>query len=450
MSTTSFAKPWTRASAWPRLSLPPGLSVVLPSGQRLGDSAASVTIELRDAAAMRDLALGRIGAIASAYVEDRVRLHGSLRAVCDIGAALMSVAPVARAAGPLRSVLQGARRQIWSWWRHRPRADAKQIQFHYDVSDDFYALWLDDQRVYSCAYWPPGCDSLAQAQEAKLDLICRKLQLAPGQRLLDVGAGWGALLFWAAEHYGVQASGITLSQHQHTHVHRQIEARGLRGRVHMRLLDYRALPEVKDPDHDHDHDQDRFDRIASVGMFEHVGRAHLGEYFAKLHRLLAPGGLLLNHGITAASPEHWGLGAGIGEFIDRHIFPGGEILHVASAIEAAANAGFETVDVENLRPHYARTLWAWSDALEQQRDIAARLVDERTLRAYRLYLAGSAMAFERNWLQLHQVLLAKPSGRIDADHANAMRGAQSAYPFTRNHLLAPPCSTSSNPKPPAT
>jgi cyclopropane-fatty-acyl-phospholipid synthase len=415
-------------------TLPPGLAVVLPNGKRLGDANASVTIELRDAAALRDLALGRIGAVASAYVEGRVRLLGNLRAVCDAGAALMPTAPVAAAAGPLRALLQGVRLQLWSWWRHRPRRDARQIQFHYDVSDGFYALWLDERRVYSCAYWPPGCETLAQAQEAKLDLICRKLQLAPGQRFLDVGAGWGGLLLWAAEHYGVQATGITLSKHQHAFVHAQIEARGLRGRVHMQLLDYRALPETRD---------DHYDRIASVGMFEHVGRANLGTYFAKLQRLLAPGGLLLNHGITAASPQHWGLGGGIGEFIERYIFPGGEILHVAAAIEAAANAGLETVDVENLRPHYARTLWAWSDALERQLDAAARLVNERTLRAYRLYLAGSAMAFERNWLQLHQVLLAKPSGRMVGD---AMRGAQSAYPFTRNHLLGP-CSTNSSPKP---
>jgi cyclopropane-fatty-acyl-phospholipid synthase len=422
---SSSSNPAARAWPLPRLKLPAGLAVLLPGGQRLGDAAASVTVELRDAALLGELAVGRIGAIASAYVEGRLQLRGSMREICATGAALLPQAPVAND-GRLRAALQAAQRKLWSWWRHRPGADARQIQFHYDVGDDFYALWLDPQRVYSCAYWPPGCNTLDAAQEAKLDLICRKLQLAPGQRLLDVGAGWGALLLWAAEHYGVQATGITLSKHQHAHVHRLIEQRGLRGRVHMQLMDYRALPE--------DAPGDQFDRIASVGMVEHVGRAHLGAYFGKLQRLLAPGGLLLNHGITAASMQHLGLGAGISEFIERYIFPGGEILHVATAIEAAANAGLETLDVENLRPHYARTLWAWSDALEHELDAAQMLVPEQTLRAYRLYLAGSAMAFERGWLQLHQVLLGKLNGELES--ATGPRGAQSAYPFTRNHMLA--------------
>jgi cyclopropane-fatty-acyl-phospholipid synthase len=438
-SSNTSSNPALRGIALPRLALPAGLAVLLPNGQRLGDAAASVTVELRDAALLGDVALGRIGAIASAYVEGRLQLRGSMREICDTGAALMPAAPIATG-GRLRAAVQAAQRQLWSWWRHRPGADARQVQFHYDVGDAFYALWLDPKRVYSCAYWPPGCETLTQAQEAKLDLICRKLQLAPGQRLLDVGAGWGGLLLWAAEHYGVQATGITLSRHQHAHVHRLIEERGLRGRVHMQLMDYRALPEAGE--------DDGYDRIASVGMFEHVGRAQLGAYFAKLQRLLAPGGLLLNHGITAASMNHLGLGAGISEFIERYIFPGGEILHVATAIEAAAGAGLETLDVENLRPHYARTLWAWSDALERQLEAAAQLVPEATLRAYRLYLAGSAMAFERGWLQLHQVLLAKPSGALEG---GALRGAQSAYPFTRDHMLSRlPCSTSSSPKPPVT
>jgi cyclopropane-fatty-acyl-phospholipid synthase len=422
-SDTSFG-----LRALPQLKLPAGLAVLLPNGQRLGDVGAAVTVELRDAALLGDVALGRIGAIASAYVEGRLQLRGSMREICDTGAALMPTAPIATE-GRLRAAIQAAERQLWSSWRHRPGADARQVQFHYDVGDEFYALWLDPQRVYSCAYWPPGCTTLTQAQEAKLDLICRKLQLAPGQRLLDVGAGWGGLLLWAAEHYGVQATGITLSKHQHAHVHRLIEERGLRGRVHMQLMDYRALPEASE-----DRPGDRYDRIASVGMFEHVGRAQMNAYFAKLQRLLTPGGLLLNHSVTAANMQHLGLGAGISEFIERYIFPGGEILHVATAIEAAANAGLETLDVENLRPHYARTLWAWSDALERQLDTAQTLVNERTLRAYRLYLAGSAMAFERGWLQLHQVLLAKHSGVLEG---TALRGAQSAYPFTRNHMLAP-------------
>jgi cyclopropane-fatty-acyl-phospholipid synthase len=248
--------------------------------------------------------------------------------------------------------------------------------------------------------------------------------LRSGERFLDVGAGWGALLLWAAEHYGVQATGITLSKHQHAYVQRLIDAHGLAGRVSMHLMDYRDLPE----------DQ-RFHKIASIGMFEHVGRARLATYFAKLWRLLEPGGLLMNHGITAGGTRNRELGAGIGDFVEHHIFPGGELVHIAHVLEAMADAGWETVDVENLRPHYAKTLWAWSDALEAQRAQAEVLAPEATLRAWRLYLAGSAVAFERGWMALHQVLAARPTGQVEA--AGALRGAQSVYPFTRDHVYAP-------------
>jgi cyclopropane-fatty-acyl-phospholipid synthase len=319
----------------------------------------------------------------------------------------------------------------WAQWRSRRRhtraADARQVQFHYDVSDDFFALWLDPRRVYSCAYWPPTVRDLAAAQEAKLDLVCRKLMLQPGERFLDVGAGWGGLLLWAAEHYGVQANGITLSKHQHAHVNRLIAERGLAGRVSMQLMDYRALPEAA-----------RFHKIASIGMFEHVGRARLPTYFAKLWRLLEPGGLLMNHGITAGGTQNRELGAGIGDFIERCIFPGGELVHVAHVLEAMADAGWEALDVENLRPHYAKTLWAWSDGLEVRLASARAIAPEATLRAWRLYLAGSAVAFERGWMALHQVLAARPTGAVDNNKlpGSAMRGAQSVYPFTRDHLYS--------------
>ena len=241
-----------------------------------------------------------------------------------------------------------------------------------------------------------------------------------GERFLDVGAGWGALLLWAAEQYGVRATGITLSKNQQAHVQRQIDARGLTGRARIELLDYRELPE-----------QEPFDKIASIGMFEHVGHAQLSAYFAKLCRLLAPGGLLMNHGITAGGTRNTQLGAGIGEFIERYIFPGGELLHLSRVLATMAEAGWEAVDVENLRPHYARTLWAWSDALEAHLPEARRLTTEAVVRAYRLYLSSSAMAFERGWISLHQVLAAKPSGEF---MAGAMPGAQSAYPFTRDYI----------------
>jgi cyclopropane-fatty-acyl-phospholipid synthase len=212
------------------------------------------------------------------------------------------------------------------------------------VSDAFYALWLDPRRVYSCAYYRDADMTLAQAQEAKLDHICKKLMLQRGERFLDIGAGWGGLLLWAAERYGVRGTGITLSKNQHAHVQQEIDRRGLTGQVEMHLLDYRDLPE----------DQP-FDKIASVGMFEHVGSANMPAYFGKIQRLLRPGGLVLNHGITAGAPGHDQLGAGMGEFIEKYIFPGGELLHVSQILRETALAGLEMVDTESLRPHYART-----------------------------------------------------------------------------------------------
>ena len=197
----------------------------------------------------------------------------------------------------------------------------------------------------------------------------------------------------------------------------------------MQLADYREL-----------HVDQPFDKIASVGMFEHVGHAQMGQYFATLQRLLRPGGLLMNHGITAGGLDNAaGLGAGLGDFIGRYIFPGGELLHVSVALQELARAGLEMLDTENLRPHYARTLWAWSDALEERLDAARRILyaqqgaeqGEKTLRAYRLYLAGSALAFEQGWIALHQILAARPTARVDG---GATRGAQCDYPFNRAYM----------------
>ena len=190
----------------------------------------------------------------------------------------------------------------------------------------------------------------------------------------------------------------------------------------MELVDYRHLDEGEP-----------YDKIASIGMFEHVGRAQLPEYFAKIRRLLKPGGLLLNHGITAGGTRNHQLGSGLGDFIDKYIFPGGELEHVSHVLEQTADAGHEALDVENLRPHYAKTLWAWSDALEAQLDAASKLTSDAVLRAYRLYLAGSAMSFERGWLALHQMLSAHRTGEIDS---GPMRGAQSSYPFNRAYMYA--------------
>ena len=387
-------------------------------GGHAGNGQADLRLRFHEPRWLGALARGQIGTLADAYVRGKLDIEGSMADLMVIAAELVG--------DPRRA--EGARRwwhglAAWrSTWQDLRERDAQRIQFHYDVSDDFYALWLDPQRVYSCAYFRDPNATLAQAQQAKLDHVCRKLRLAEGQRFMDIGAGWGGLLLWAAEHYGVQGLGITLSKNQHAHVNRLIEERGLQGRVQMRLLDYRDLPE-----------DEPFDRIASIGMFEHVGRANLPAYFAKLYRLLRPGGLVMNHGITAGGLHNAQLGAGMGDFIEKYIFPGGELAHVSRVSQDLSEAGLELLDAENLRPHYARTLWAWSDALERQLNEAAKLTRETTVRAYRLYLAGCAMSFERGWVSLFQLLASRPDGNVDS---GTMRGAQAAYPFDRTYIYA--------------
>jgi cyclopropane-fatty-acyl-phospholipid synthase len=402
------------------LSLP--LAVVLPGGRRIGKKDAPVTLRLNDLSSLTHLVTGEVGKVGQDYVEGKVDLDGGMRELMAAAAELMPgdpTQPGIAAPAPL-AWLRKAALMTRSRQRHRPETDAEQIQFHYDVSDDFYALWLDPRRVYSCAYFRDAGMSIAAAQEAKLEHICTKLMLKEGERFLDIGAGWGGLLMFAAERYGVRAQGITLSKNQHAHVNKLIAERGLAGRVRMDLLDYRQLDE-----------SEPYDKIASVGMFEHVGRANLPAYFAKIRRLLRPGGLLLNHGITSGGTRNHQLGSGLGDFIERYIFPGGELEHVSHVLETTADAGLEAVDVESLRPHYAKTLWAWSDALEAQLGVARTLTTDTVLRAYRLYLAGSAMCFERAWLSLNQMLCARRTG----DAADGpMRGAQSSYPFNRDYM----------------
>jgi len=290
--------------------------------------------------------------------------------------------------------------------RHTRRRDRAAVRSHYDVGNDFYALWLDRRMVYSCAYFPTGAEDLDAAQEAKLDHICRKLRLRPGERLLDVGCGWGGLVIHAAERYGVRALGITLSEPQARLANERVAAAGLADRLRVEVRDYRELPRGE-----------RYDKIASVGMIEHVGRARLGTYFAEMHRLLEPGGLFLNHGIVR---EPRGEPDGLARkglrllwrehaFVNRHVFPDGELVPLGEVVLAGERAGLEPRDVESLREHYARTLRLWVRRLEARHDEAAALVGEPTYRVWRLYMAGSAHGFASGRLNVAQTLFARPA-----------------------------------------
>ncbi|HLT99178.1 MAG TPA: cyclopropane-fatty-acyl-phospholipid synthase family protein [Burkholderiaceae bacterium] len=402
-------------------SLPLPVRLTLPDGNSVGAMDAAIHLTVRDPRTLTHLASGQVGTLGEDYVEGKFEVEGSMRDLMRVAAAILPQSPIDAARSGMFTTLI---RRLMSVWRHSIERDAKQIQFHYDLSDEFYALWLDPRRVYSCAYYRSDEMTLAQAQEAKLDHICRKLRLRAGERFLDIGAGWGGLLLWAAEHYDVEATGITLSRNQHAHVNSLIEQKGLSGRVRMELLDYRKLDESRP-----------YDKIASVGMFEHVGRAQLVGYFSKLRRLLRPGGLIMNHGITAGGVDNHQLGAGMGDFIDKYIFPGGELTHISHVLQSLTEGGLEDLDVENLRPHYARTLWAWSDSLESQLEAArATLKNEngdRSLRAYRMYLAGCAMGFEHGWIALHQVLAQHREGWKGDELSNK---SEHGYPWRRDYI----------------
>jgi cyclopropane-fatty-acyl-phospholipid synthase len=306
--------------------------------------------------------------------------------------------------------------------RHTPVRDAAAVTFHYDVGNSFYKLWLDRRMVYSCAYFRSQEDSLDVAQVAKLDLICRKLRLKPGERLLDIGSGWGGLIMHAAEHYGVDATGITLSPNQAAFAKERIAEAGLADRCRVAIRDYRTLTTG-----------DAFDKIASVGMIEHVGLTHLSVYFDSAFRALKPGGLFLNHGIVSLSEprprptserifrKFWRADA----FIDTYVFPDGKLTATDDVIAAAEAAGFEVRDVESLREHYAMTLRHWVRSLEEKSDEAIALVGNHTFRVWRLYMAASANAFTKAAINIIQTLLAKPDAQ---GHSN--------IPLTRDDLYA--------------
>jgi len=277
-----------------------------------------------------------------------------------------------------------------TWFQSRKRA-AENIRFHYDISNDFYRAFLDSRLVYSAAQFEHPSWSLDQAQEAKLKRICEELDLRAGDRFLDIGSGWGGLLIYAAERHKVSITGCTLSHHQYEFTDSLIHARGLEQCASVRELDYRDLSR-------------RFDKIASVGMFEHVGRHRLGKYFRKIYSLLERHGLFLNSGIVRPEnvtddPQTW--------FLLRRVFPGGELAHLSEVIHAAEKAGFGIIKIESLRKDYARTCEEWVRRLRRNKDTCVGLVGKETFRTWLLYLAASAVNFEAGTTDVFSILMTR-------------------------------------------
>lgn len=372
------------------------LDVELWTGARIALSdTPTVSIRLGGPAAARHFMNPSLDSLGEAYVEGEIDVRGTMRDVIGLASALASMNDDQQGKGKLPNWLA----------RHSRRTDRKAIEYHYDVSNEFYGLWLDPRMVYSCAYFPSGDEDLASAQVAKLEHVCRKLRIAPGHRMLDIGCGWGALAIHAAGRHGARVLGITLSQQQFELARARVAAAGLEDRIEIRLQDYRDVPKTE-----------QFDRISSIGMFEHVGLRNLGEYFRVVHDLLRPGGVCLNHGITSSDPESRSVGLGAGEFIDRYVFPDGELPHVSLAIRELSAAGLELTDTESLRRHYARTLWMWSDSFERELARLTELAGERRARIWRVYLAGCAHAFQQSWVNIYQMLAVRAGDSGDASY----------------------------------
>jgi cyclopropane-fatty-acyl-phospholipid synthase len=413
------------------------IGVPLPLGLRCWDGSEtpgppdSPTLVVRSPKALRRIvyAADELG-LARAYVSGELDIEGDLYAVLrfpDTLAERPRLEMDRRALRPLLADL--VRTGVLGWpvrppaeearlrgLRHSLRRDSAAISHHYDVGNDFYSLLLGPSLVYSCAYFETPSTTLEAAQRAKLDLVCRKLGLRPGMRLLDVGCGWGSLVLHAAAAYGVQAVGVTISVEQADLARRRVKEAGLDDRVEIRVQDYRDVTDGP------------YDAVASVGMAEHVGRAQLPVYAAGLYALLAPGGRLLNHAI-ARGPDAGPDDGGSRSFLTRYVFPDGELQPLEEHVGVLERAGFEVRDVEGLREHYALTCRAWVGNLEKRWEEAVRLVPPARARVWRLYLAGSALAFEGRRVGVNQILATK-AGRPASD--------ADGWPLRRPDWSSPP------------
>ncbi len=362
------------------------LSILMPDGNRheLGNRA-NVTIHVKDIKALQSLANPGLDTLAKAYIEGWLDVEGSIQDIVDHAVSLSKAAIKPNGANQELA-------RLTPKGRHSKKEDAQSIQYHYDVSNEFYSHWLGPTMVYSCAYFEDGNETLEEAQIKKIDHILKKIMVKPGERLLDIGCGWGALAIRAAQQFGAKVVGITLSKQQFELASDRVRQAGLQNEIEIRLQDYRNVTEV-------------FDKVTSVGMFEHVGLKNLKPYFSIIKSRLKPGGLAMNHGITSTDIHNGETPLGGGAFIDQYVFPNGELPHISTVLREIEAAGLETLDVENLRRHYAQTATEWSNRFEQSIELLATLVPEKTLRIWRVYLPGVAWAFRENWISLNQVLV---------------------------------------------
>lgn len=371
-------------------SLP--LRLELWNGQRFDfGREPEVTIRVPQVSSLSYLLKPTLSNLGKAYVEGMLEVEGRVNSMIRLASELAQ-----------RSI-RDAKRPVnhFSAFRHSRKKDAAAIQYHYDVSNEFYQSFLDPNMVYSCAYFETGTEDLATAQLKKIDHILNKIQVQPGDTLLDIGCGWGALVIRAAQKYGARCVGVTLSENQYALARERVQRLGLADRIEIRLQDYRDV-------------SGSFKRITSVGMFEHVGIANLPAYFKKINSLLADGGMCMNHGITSSDANDGQTAYGGGEFIDRYVFPQGELAHISTVLKAMQQGGLEALDVENLRRHYARTCAAWADNFEANSDRIRQLVDPKKFRIWRVYLAGCAYGFANDWISLNQVVCVKAGQQADA------------------------------------
>jgi cyclopropane-fatty-acyl-phospholipid synthase len=368
------------------------LAIELPSGRRIEmGPKPTVLMRLRSTPSIRTLLNPTLGNLGTAYVEGDIDLIGAIDDIIDVGVRLSASTGGEDFTKPEVGLLA----RVLSHSRSR---DKEKIEYHYDVSNDFYKLFLDENLVYSCGYFRSDESTLDRAQVDKIDYILRKVRVQAGDRLLDVGCGWGALVIRAAQQ-GAHAVGVTLSENQHAYAKERIAALGLESRCEVRLQDYRDVPEIG-----------TYDKVVSVGMFEHVGMKNLPRYFQQMHALLKDGGAMLMHGITSTHPDRRQVGRGAGDFIDKYVFPDGELPHVSDVMRVMAEQGLEVVDAESLRRHYAKTLAHWANRLDANPEAARRSAGEKRFRIWRVYLAGSGVGFRDNWMNIYQLLACKLGG----------------------------------------